>query len=90
MAYIRIHQNTAFEKLDHHGDKWKYTYLHTEATYSLTTKKHGPNLHPRGKGLHDMSTNPCSSETSDLELSNAQGFESTSLTVASEYSIENP
>ena len=49
-----------------------------------------PNLHPRGKGLHDMGTNPCASETSDLELSNAQGFESISLTVASEYSIENP
>ena len=49
-----------------------------------------PNLHPRGKGLYDMGTNPCASETSDLELSNAQGFESISLTVASEYSIENP
>ena len=62
----------------------------------LTKKKYkkiqimDPNLHPRGKGLHDMGTNPCASETSDLELSNAQGFESISLTVASEYSIENP
>ena len=50
----------------------------------------GPNLHPRGKGLHNEGTNPCASETSDLELSNAQRFESISLTVASEYSIENP
>ena len=49
-----------------------------------------PNFHTRGQGLHDMGANPCASETSDLELSNAQGFESISLTVASEYSIENP
>ena len=44
----------------------------------------------RGEGMHRMGTNPCASETSDLELSIAQGFESIYLTVASEYSIENP
>ena len=26
MAYIHIHQDTAFEKLDHYGDKWNYIY----------------------------------------------------------------
>ena len=40
--------------------------------------------------MHPIDMNPCASETSDLELSNAQGFESISLTVASECSIENP
>ena len=44
----------------------------------------------RGEGMHRMGTNPCASESPRPELSHAQGFISKSLTVASEYSTENP
>ena len=44
----------------------------------------------RGEGVHRMGTNPCASESPRPELSHAQGFISKSLTVASEYSTENP
>ena len=40
-------------------------------------------------GVHRMDANPCACETSRSPLSHAQGFMSISLTVASEYSLEN-
>ena len=39
--------------------------------------------------MHRMDANPCALESSRSQLSNALGFISKSLTVASEYSIEN-
>ena len=42
MAYIHIHQDTAFEELDHYGDKWNI-YTHSWSDVFLTKqKKHGP------------------------------------------------
>ena len=39
--------------------------------------------------MHRMDANPCALESSRSQLSHALGFISKSLTVASEYSIEN-
>ena len=41
------------------------------------------------EGMRSMDSNPGALESSDLGLSNAQGFELISLTVASECLIEN-
>ena len=47
-------------------------------------------MHMRGEGVHRMGTNLCASDRPRFELLHAQGFMSKSLTVASEYSTENP
>ena len=44
----------------------------------------------RAARMGDIDANPCASESPRPELSHAQGFISKSLTVASEYSTENP